>query len=306
MPLSHLPTEIILDIADYLEVAGTNALACTNSNIYDLLIKKFYRQDVDKDAQSRSLTWAAENGVIGTIQRAVDVRQYFNRIPDGFHIALQVAAGQGHVSLVELILTVDGIDPNFRGGSSKSTPLSLAAREGHSAVVELLLAAVNIDPNVTDLSVTVTDQDLMSNLTPLTYACWKGHVSIVRQLLARDDIDVNILDNWAGRTALHWAVYESRCLEIVNLLLEKDYIDPNVRDVTFGCTALNFACDIRDIAIIRSLLSHRRTNPNTINTNGASVLADFLTYQEPEYLTPPNSEIESLLRAAGARVFWNR
>ena len=78
-----------------------------------------------------------------------------------------------------------------------------------------------------------------------------------------------------------------------------------IRITLFGCTALNFACDIRDVAIIRSLLSHRRTNPNTTNTNGASVLADFLTYQEPEYLNPPNYEIESLLCAAGARAFWN-
>jgi hypothetical protein len=60
-------------------------------------------------SQSRPLR---ESKVIDTIiQRAVDAGQSFDPVPEIFHIALQVAAGLGHVRLVELLLKIDGIDP---------------------------------------------------------------------------------------------------------------------------------------------------------------------------------------------------
>jgi ankyrin repeat protein len=119
--------------------------------------------------------------VKSTIQRVLDVSsRYFNLIPESFDIALQIAADRGHLHIVELLLKVDGININFRGGA---LPLFLAAKGGHSAVVELLLAANDVDPNVGDRHST----------TPLCLACQKGHVSVVRQLLARDDVDFNII-----------------------------------------------------------------------------------------------------------------
>ena len=93
-------------------------------------------------------------------------------IPDAYNIALQTAAEKGRVDLVELLLKVDGIDPNFEGGELQAAPLILAAEEGHSAIVELLLAAVNIDANV---------RNKHFDCTPLMYACRKGHISIVQQ-----------------------------------------------------------------------------------------------------------------------------
>jgi len=95
MPPSNLLKEILLEITYHLGDAMMNALALTNSELYNLLNGCLYRRDVIR-SQSRSLTWAAKNGVGGTIQQAIDGRPRFNPIPESFHIALQVAAMQGH------------------------------------------------------------------------------------------------------------------------------------------------------------------------------------------------------------------
>src|SRR6267378_8195098 len=116
MSLSKLPPELLLEIANHLDDAGMNALACTNRDVHDLLNTPLYRRDVTK-SPSRSLTWGTGNEVKGTIQRAIEAAQNLNPIPEGFHIALQVAAERGHVPIVELLVKVHGIDPNFVGGS---------------------------------------------------------------------------------------------------------------------------------------------------------------------------------------------
>jgi hypothetical protein len=63
MALSDLPTEMILklnlNIADQLDVAGTNTLARTNRRMYDLLNGYLYLRDVT-NSHSMSLTWAVE------------------------------------------------------------------------------------------------------------------------------------------------------------------------------------------------------------------------------------------------------
>src|ERR1700740_3445304 len=109
MPLSDFPSELLLKIANHLDAAATNAFACTNRGLHNLLNKGLYCWDMTQTL-SRSLIWGAENGVEGTIQWAVDAAPKFN---PWFHIALQIAAQRGHVPVVKLLLKVDGIDPNF-------------------------------------------------------------------------------------------------------------------------------------------------------------------------------------------------
>jgi ankyrin repeat protein len=90
------------------------------------------------------------------------------------------------VPVVELLLKVKGINPNFSG--DWFSPLLLAADKGNSAIVELLLANVDIDPNVRN---PWCGGRFKLGATPLLYACLWGHVSVVRQLLARDNVGVN-------------------------------------------------------------------------------------------------------------------
>ena len=99
MPLSNLPREIILDIADHLDDSGLNALARTNSQMYQFLNKYLYRHDVTR-AWSRSLIWAIQNGAEATAQRAIDAGGHLDPFPESFHIALQDAASEGNANLV--------------------------------------------------------------------------------------------------------------------------------------------------------------------------------------------------------------
>jgi ankyrin repeat protein len=258
MSLSNLPREILLEIADYLDDVATNSLARTNSNVYYLLNESLYRRDLKRSQiSSMSLIWAIANGVEGTVQRAVDAGRCLNPIPENFHIALQVAAKQGHVRLVEILLNVNGINSNFRGGWLQAAPILFAAIEGHGAIVELLLSAVNIDPDVPD----------SEGSTPLMYACWGGHVSIVRQLLARDDVDCNSLGS--GWTPLTIACKFGH-IEIVNLLLDKDDVDVNLSNGR--STPLITAVETGLVEVVESLLTRVDLKPNIVNNHGDHAL----------------------------------
>ena len=90
------------------------------------------------------------------------------------------------------------------------------------------------------------------------------------------------------------------CLELVDLILKKDNIDPNVRDNT-GRTLLAEACrsSVKP-AVIRSLLSHRDTDPNAVNNDGVSPMAHFMKDYSLSAPSSEQAEIKALLLAAGA------
>ncbi|KAN0074390.1 Ankyrin repeat-containing domain protein [Elaphomyces granulatus] len=262
MSLSDLPTELLLEITTHLDVAGMNALACTNGDVHNLLNNSLYCRDLTQP-QSSSLTWGAENGVEGTIQKAVDAAaQKFNPIPESFHIALQIAAKRGRVPIVKLLLDVHGIDPNFEGGSLKAAPLLLAAQEGQGVIVELLLAIVNINPDV-------RDGDHKHGYTPLIYACRERHVSIVQQLLARNDVDVNArgrIGLGIGRCTPLIMACQMGHVEIINLLLAKDGIDINL---VHGTAPLIAAAGRGLVEVVGSFLARdNNLNPNIIDEDG--------------------------------------
>ncbi|KAN0074159.1 Ankyrin repeat-containing domain protein [Elaphomyces granulatus] len=291
MPLSDLPYDIFLNIIDQLDVAGINALARTNRQIYASLNGHLYLRDVTKSYDSRSLTWAVKYGLredittSNTVQYAVDATNsrclnpmHTTRLLDNFHIALRDAAARGYAYLVERLLKVNGINPNLAIPSQYlilGNPLILAARCGHSAVVELLLAVADIDPNVR----------CEFNNTPLFYACESGHVSIVKQLLARDDVVLNVQGTGATRlTPLLTACY-NRHTEVINLLLAKDNIDVNSQCLNIpgyfptstGNTALMVATQIAAKepsmeAVVKSLLARDDVDLNIVNSKGEHVL----------------------------------
>ena len=241
MPLSDLPRELLFDIADYLDDTELNALACTNSNVYHLLNKQLYRQDMAR-LQSKSLAWASENGVEGTVKRAVDANRCFNPIPKSFCIALKTAAYLGHWRIVKLLLQVDGVNPNYRGYLSFHT---------YATPLKLLLTA---------------DSDRMADCTPLICACMNGYVSIVRQLLARDDVDVNAIGSgWTPLTA----ACKFGQVEMVNLLLAKDGIDVNLGIKT---TPLTAAVDRGLVEVVESLLARDDLDPNIVDHCGKHAL----------------------------------
>ena len=259
MSLSSLPREVVLDIADRLNDVGVNALVCTNSGVYNFLNEHLYRRDLIRP-QSRSVTWAAELGVEGAVQHAVYAGRHFNPVPESLHIGLQVAVDEGHVHLVELLLGVENINLNFRGGllESEGTPLGLAAKRGHSAIVDLLLAADDVDPNLGD----------ELSLTPLYWACKMGHVSIVRQLLARGDVSFGTIRCGQRFTTPLTVACMGSHVEVINLLLAKDGIDINFHGDLHGETPLMMAINRYLVEVVKSLLERDDLKPNIAKQQG--------------------------------------
>ena len=183
MSLSNLPRELLLDIADYLDNAELNSLACTNSNLYNLLNKQLYRQDLARQL-SRSVAWASENGVEDTIKRAVDANRCFNPIPESFCVALQIAAYLGHVRIVELLLKVDGQDPNivYHRGEHALGYATRSTSPRRDCVVRLLLNHPDIDVN---------RRNDLEGRTALFHTARDGpYLEVAKLLLEREDTDI--------------------------------------------------------------------------------------------------------------------
>ena len=256
MSLSDLPREILLDITDYLNVRGTNALARTNSGLYQLLDERLYRQDVAKPI-SRSLAWAAENGMVCTAQRAIDATQCFNPIPESFYKALQVASYQGHVHLVELLLKINGIDSN-----PKFTPLTSACSQGHVSIVRQFLAR-DVDLNC-----------LIFGYTPLIAACRNGHKEVVKLLLDDSRVKVNLGDRIIlGYTPLIAACNNGH-KEVVKLLLDDSRVKVNLGDKMIPLVK---AVELGSVELVKWFLARGDLEINTVNNKGEHVLGSAVT-----------------------------
>jgi ankyrin repeat protein len=262
--LSDMPMEILFEIADHLDYRGVNALARTSRQLYSSLnVKHLYLHDVTR-SPSRSLIWAAENGLEGTLQRAVDASRDLNPIPESFHIALQVAADRGHVRLVELLLELDDINPNgLQTAPLLATPLIAACSKGHVEVINLLLAKDGIDVNL--------HNDLDKN-TPLMIAVENRLVDVVESLLARNDLDPNIV-NSDGNHVLGYSAYRGHA-DTVKLLLGRPDINPNFVG-RHASTAL--ICAVDDIIfhnpeVVKLLLDQKGIDVNKQKNSGATAL----------------------------------
>ena len=91
MPLSDLPNEIILEIADHLRDKAMNALARTSYGTYNLLNGYLYRRDVTRQAGGSSLKWGVLNDNEGTIKHATAAGHYLDPLPLCYRKALEVA-----------------------------------------------------------------------------------------------------------------------------------------------------------------------------------------------------------------------
>jgi ankyrin repeat protein len=133
---------------------------------------------------------------------------------------LSCAAANGHFEMINLLLSMDDIDPDIKEAKDGRTPLSLAATKGHAVVVKCLLATRKVAPNSKDTKYR----------TPLWWAAEQGHDAVVELLLAEDDVDPNIQDTEYGQTPLSVAA-ENGHEAAASLLLAKQLVNRHLVDI---------------------------------------------------------------------------
>ncbi|RSM02612.1 hypothetical protein CEP52_007866 [Fusarium oligoseptatum] len=188
---------------------------------------------------------------------------------------LSLAAGGGHMGVVDLLLSQPGIEAHKRDVGGR-TPLAMAASRGRTDIVERLLTVEGADLNSRDTR----------GWTPLrravTAESWRRVADTIESLLQAERIDPDAADN-EGRTPLS-VVCEDAELELVDLFLASDGVDPDSRD-NAGRNPLSwvvaperfldersFGAPDRRKEVVRRLLQIQAVDPNAEDAEGLTPL----------------------------------
>ncbi|KAK3348739.1 hypothetical protein B0T25DRAFT_228699 [Lasiosphaeria hispida] len=163
------------------------------------------------------LLWAAENGYTETAKLLLDDGADVAVTDKGGRTPLIAASGEGHVSMVRLLLAASMANVDSKGSKDGRTALSWAAANGRQAVAQLLLSTGKVD----------TDSKDNNGRTPLHGATEIGHEAIMRLLLA-EGADGNAKDKDA-RTALSYAAQRGHAAA-AELLLATSKVDIDSKD----------------------------------------------------------------------------
>ncbi|KAE8153764.1 ankyrin repeat-containing domain protein [Aspergillus avenaceus] len=223
MPISDLPNEIILQIADQIDSEkDVLLLARLDRRLYGTVIDYLYRRNA-RDSHASALLWAAKHGEEATAQQALANGASVCACNNRHETHLHVAAKAGQDRLVRLFLD-HGVDVNSLNAHMQ-TPLVLAARGGHETLVRLLLDQPRIEPIVGTLEWWHCKN--LEGLSPLCHAARYGHAGVVRVLLDSERVNVN-WPNAIGLTPLYFAAMRGH-EEVVKILTRVPGIQLNAR-----------------------------------------------------------------------------
>lgn len=242
--LLHLPAELLLLVANFLDEGDMNALAQANRRLYSLLNPYLYRRNSLK-SQSSALLWAAQRGMETTARKCLSEGANIGVMDSLGRTPLFRAASKGHQGVIELLLET-GIDVDS-GGSCGCTPLSTAASNGREAVVKLLLAK-RADVNSKNIC----------DATPLSEAASEGYTEVVRLLLETGIVEVDSTTDHIGRTPFLRAASNGH-EAVVKLLLETGRVNINSQDLD-GRTPFWWATFRGHEAVVRLLLETGRVD----------------------------------------------
>ncbi|GKZ84057.1 hypothetical protein AnigIFM56816_009376 [Aspergillus niger] len=267
MGLAHLPTEIVLCLADHIpSTQDLYSLIQASRRFYDNLQPMLIHHNVKHNNRS-ALLWAACRG-------RADLMHAILRIPGSNFDVLcdhsrqrplflaakhghtevsfedhngdtprMAAAKAGHPQVVQLLLRDWRVEVN-RDNYDSHTALAQAAIAGCPAVVELLLKEEDIEP----------DWPGADLCPPLACAAKAGHLEVVRALLQGETRADVRLGDWDGVSPLMWAVRHGVC-HVVEFLLDHDDMDVAPQD-SYGWTARMWAEECGNQEIVR--LFHSR------------------------------------------------
>jgi ankyrin repeat protein len=172
--------------------------------------------------------------------------------PNG--LALYVAAKQGNLACLTLLLAHQEINPNL-AIENGDTPLHIAVIQGHLEIVKQLLRHSDIDPNQTN----------KNGITPLHLAAFQGNIHILKVLLQHIKIDPNAAMK-DGTTSLILSIFQGdwdvfyALLSIDNIHIYKPFFSTRSKLISFVSQFniqirmrmnqyLQIQCDFKPIAI---------------------------------------------------------
>ncbi|KAM0548199.1 hypothetical protein ACHAPJ_009998 [Fusarium lateritium] len=242
-------TPLFYAVSNGQEEAVRWLLDVTDSDLRPTKARDLYGQTL--------LCCAAEHGqylIVKLLLERDDVD--VNHLDNEHSTPLSLAARKGHIDVVKLLLSTEGVRPD----SGKPPPLSVAARLGRLEIVRLLLQDGRSD----------IDSRVSYGQTPLVNAAEFGHIEIVKLLLSTPGVEIGSR-NEQGDTALARAA-KSNQYSIVKLLLTVEGIDPNSKN-NEGMTPLSWATADGYLEVVRLLLSDGRVEADIRCTNGRNLLS---------------------------------
>jgi ankyrin repeat protein len=226
-----------------------------------------------------NLLVAAYLGIDKDVNRFLRDGAYVNTMTMNGSTPLMLAAGQGHLSTVQLLVMHDaGVD---KGDKQGTTPLMNAIINGHAGIVAFLLRS--------GASTAVRDR---AGRTPLLLAAAHNRPAIVTLLLDKG-ADPDGTDK-QGTTPLMAAIYAGHN-NIARLLIDKG-ADVSLRDRR-GFTPLLITVQRGNREMVSYLLSHGASLEETTNSGFSALL---LAVQEKD------TETARLLLAADTAGFFRR
>ncbi|KAJ5817332.1 hypothetical protein N7447_009565 [Penicillium robsamsonii] len=210
MSIEILPAELILLIVSALpSESSIAALTLSNRYLHAICNPYLYQNNV-RHGNSFALDWAAQNGQIDTLKKALDAgaplqkKQWvYPKLVFKFQPhPISLAAKGGHTNIIRYMIDA-GVDPNIRDADC-FTPVTVAALAGHASVVKYLL----------DVG---TRQDVQTEMY-IWFAAIHGHVDVVDIILSApkqlgSECDKEELMSGALSAAIH-----SRRIPVLRLL----------------------------------------------------------------------------------------
>ncbi|THX86342.1 ankyrin [Aureobasidium pullulans] len=226
---------------------------------------------------------AAFAGHLEIVQRLIERGMDVNHRGDKDYSPLLAACVGRHRSIVEYLLSLEGVEVNRRSHFGK-TPLIAASRAGDENICRLLLdkgAIINLQANNDDTALTAASEcgmlsvvqtllkhgadmeivgRLGGNALLAAAMCREGQWAEIIKLLARAEANLDTQDT-VKDTALHMAAQAGE-LDMVRFLVMKK-AKVSIQNIA-GKTALDFACAGNQTKIIEYLLKSGATcEPDT-------------------------------------------
>ncbi|XP_048242542.1 serine/threonine-protein phosphatase 6 regulatory ankyrin repeat subunit C-like isoform X2 [Haliotis rufescens] len=219
-------------------------LSCKSGSkdIVNVIIEKFQHLINDRDSTGNTPAMVCAESGQGEILKFLVSHKADLTLQNVFNVnAFQIASSNGHVSVVEYLLTCEHITIDMRGGWGHQTAVMMAAEGGQYDVYNLLV--------LEGADLLLTDGN---NCDCLMLACVGGNVSIVKHLLSLKTLNINRRMRSQKQTAVMMAAERGQ-YDVYNLLVLEG-ADLSLTDI-FNRDCLMLACEGGNVFIVKHLLS---------------------------------------------------